>query len=214
MTRTIYIYRIQNVINGKNYVGQSYDPKIRFKQHIKDSKHLLHKAFKKYGINRFILQILGEATTKEEANRLETFYISAFNCVSPNGYNIRPIAETNRGAKLNLSEEDKKKREKGLMVGRYRKRTEAQLEALRKGAKASEGKRNTEEQRRKAAESLKGHEHTAAYYEILDIQINEKKIIFNLKKYCLENGFSYSAVTKCNHRNVLFQQRYRIRKLT
>lgn len=46
------IYKIENLINHKIYIGQSNNPSRRWEEHIrgKDTHHsLIHKAIKKYG---------------------------------------------------------------------------------------------------------------------------------------------------------------------
>ena len=55
------IYKIENKINHKIYIGQSVNPAKRFKQHCNTSKYnsLITKAIEKYGENNFSLEILG-----------------------------------------------------------------------------------------------------------------------------------------------------------
>jgi hypothetical protein len=60
------IYKIENLINGKCYVGQSVDIEKRFAQHKRDSKYVnLHKynyplynAIRKYGQEKFTFDVL------------------------------------------------------------------------------------------------------------------------------------------------------------
>lgn len=78
-----YIYKITNNINGKNYIGQtSTTIKNRWKQHIQDSKKYcnrpLYKAFLKYGINSFSIEIIEECSEKE-VNERERFWINYYN---------------------------------------------------------------------------------------------------------------------------------------
>lgn len=64
------IYKIENLINHKVYIGQSINIKIRWKNHLKVSKnpnsncyeYPLYKAFRKYGINNFSFEILEECS--------------------------------------------------------------------------------------------------------------------------------------------------------
>lgn len=82
------IYKIENLINHKIYIGQSIDPENRFKQHCsKKEKYisLINKAINKYGKENFSLEILGWF---EDYNEKEIYYIEYYGSLSPNGYNI------------------------------------------------------------------------------------------------------------------------------
>lgn len=89
------IYLITNLLNGKQYIGQTTRTiKQRFWQHCnnaKNNKHLcplLTRAIKKYGKENFTLQEIAVAYNQKQLNFLEGFYISWFNTLSPNGYNL------------------------------------------------------------------------------------------------------------------------------
>ena len=58
------IYKIENLINGKVYIGQSIEIERRFKKHLtaKDNT-VIHKAIRKYGKENFSLQILEKCDT-------------------------------------------------------------------------------------------------------------------------------------------------------
>lgn len=98
-----YIYKIYNDVNDKLYIGQTITTlSIRFNQHKGDAKrgnndhNLLHRAMIKYGIEHFhIEQIynyksINKRNLIELLNEKERYYISLFNSVRPNGYNISP----------------------------------------------------------------------------------------------------------------------------
>lgn len=55
------IYKIENLINHKVYIGQSIDIERRFRNHINNevSPHL-KRAFEKYGIENFSFEIIKE----------------------------------------------------------------------------------------------------------------------------------------------------------
>lgn len=87
-----YIYKIENIINGKIYIGKTLNsPEQRWKEHVRDStksqcsNRPLYKAFNKYGIDKFQL------TTIEECdytcvNEKEQYWIEYYGSFK-NGYN-------------------------------------------------------------------------------------------------------------------------------
>lgn len=85
---SIGIYKIQNLINKKIYIGQSVHIEIRWMQHCKPSSHsLISQSIKKYGKENFSFEII-KLCSKEQLNFWETFYIKQYNSLVPNGYNI------------------------------------------------------------------------------------------------------------------------------
>ena len=82
-----YIYIIKNKINNKVYIGQtSRTIYSRFQQHInnalrdEDDGMILYEAIRKYGKENFYV---------EELECVEIKLLSFYNCIRPNGYNIR-----------------------------------------------------------------------------------------------------------------------------
>ena len=90
------IYKITNTINGKCYIGQSLYLKKRIKRHLTYKSHkdnlALYKAFDKYGVDKFTIEILETIDTekcnniKSELDKLEVFYIKKYNSYI-SGYN-------------------------------------------------------------------------------------------------------------------------------
>ena len=86
---TIGIYKIENLINGKIYIGQSIHIEKRWQEHCRTSSNsLISKAIQIYGKENFSFQILEEVQDISILNTLEAKYIKKFNSLVPNGYNI------------------------------------------------------------------------------------------------------------------------------
>lgn len=87
------IYKIENLINHKCYVGQSIHIEKRWKEHCYPSKNsVIANAIKKYGKENFSFQILEECS-EDELDEKENYYIQYFNCIVPNGYNVIDYSE-------------------------------------------------------------------------------------------------------------------------
>lgn len=92
----MYIYKIENTINNKVYIGQTINkPDYRWREHQRISKNTdnpdfsyIHSAIRKYGANNFTFEVIDKANTKEELDVKEKQYISSLNTLAPNGYNI------------------------------------------------------------------------------------------------------------------------------
>ena len=77
----IGIYKITNKKNNHCYIGQSKNIEKRWSNHIYHDKskdeYPLYRAFKKYGINNFIFEIIEECAIKE-LNEKEQYYIKLY----------------------------------------------------------------------------------------------------------------------------------------
>ena len=87
------IYKIENLINHKCYVGQSVDINRRWNDHKRrynieeemNYDYPIYRAFRKYGIENFSFVVLEECL-QEELNEKEIYYIEKYNAFF-NGYN-------------------------------------------------------------------------------------------------------------------------------
>jgi group I intron endonuclease len=87
------VYKIENKINGKVYIGQSIDITRRWKEHCRPNKILnektkLSRAFKKYGVENFTFEVL-ETCPIESLYELELKYMTHYQSFKKKiGYNI------------------------------------------------------------------------------------------------------------------------------
>lgn len=86
------IYKITNDINNKIYIGQTtktLQERVRsYKSTYKRGARPIECAMIKYGVEHFKWEIIDTAKTKEELDSKEKYWISYYNCVTPNGYNV------------------------------------------------------------------------------------------------------------------------------
>lgn len=90
------VYKIENLINHKCYIGSSITDKKRWYQHKtdafnpNDAKYMypLYAAFRKYGLKNFSWDILkSDFSTIQEMQQYEASMIQEYNTLLPNGYN-------------------------------------------------------------------------------------------------------------------------------
>jgi len=148
------IYKATNTINGKVYIGQTIQKfRTRQLQHRNDkrNKSLITKAINKYGFNNFNWNVIDTATSLEELNEKEMYWIEKYNSIK-NGYN-----QTTGGKNFKMSDETKLK-----MSGPKKDTTNYKgytnpnnLPAWNKGKTGVYKK--SDEAKKKLSESLKGH---------------------------------------------------------
>ncbi len=82
------IYLITNLENKKQYVGiTKFSITERFYQHSKRG-FLLTEAIKKYGEDKFFIELIEEVDSAGRAYELEQYYIKEYNTKVPYGYNL------------------------------------------------------------------------------------------------------------------------------
>lgn len=97
----IGIYKITNIINNKCYIGQSVCIEKRWENHKcknGNKDYPLYRAFRKYGIDNFVFEVLEECS-KDDLSERELFYIKQYDSVN-NGYNqtyntVNPLLDDN-----------------------------------------------------------------------------------------------------------------------
>ena len=88
----MWVYKITNIQNNKVYIGQTIRPvEQRFNRHINDAinnKLDTHfaRAIRKYGKEKFTIEIIDKAENQEQLNLKEQYWIRQYNSIE-NGYN-------------------------------------------------------------------------------------------------------------------------------
>ena len=88
------IYKITNTENGKVYIGQTVqkNPKMRWYQHCADARNgkdsHLCSSMRKYGIDKFLWEVIDTVTTLDQLNEKEAYWLDYFKQFTE-CYNIR-----------------------------------------------------------------------------------------------------------------------------
>ena len=116
------IYKITNTHNGKVYIGQTVqkNPKMRWYQHCADARagkesHLCY-SMRKYGVDKFLWEIIDTALTLDELNAKETYWLDQYRQITE-CYNIREAG----GNKLHSKESILKMQESQKLAHARRK---------------------------------------------------------------------------------------------
>jgi hypothetical protein len=148
----MYIYRIINLINWKQYVGQTYKPvKSRLGEHYRFKKTLISKALRKYGKENFIIEQIDTAQTQRELDLKEILWIEYLgtHISLGNGYNV-DWGGNNKG---------KHCQETKLKISNSQKGRKHSEETKRKMSESSKGQVISQEQRDKLSKMFKGSGH-------------------------------------------------------
>ncbi|MCR6462283.1 NUMOD1 domain-containing DNA-binding protein [Bacillus paranthracis] len=100
------IYKIENHINNKVYIGQTIHTISRryngtSMETIYKNMHNVHlkKSMKKYGLDNFSIEVLVESDSIDKLNEYEEYYINVYNSMEPDyGYNKRAGGENNKAS--------------------------------------------------------------------------------------------------------------------
>lgn len=98
------IYKITNTENNKLYIGSAVDIRKRWREHknrLKRNNHeniYLQNSVKKYGLEKFIFEVVELVNNKEELIKREQYWLDYFKSYDNSiGYNIKPTAGSNLG---------------------------------------------------------------------------------------------------------------------
>lgn len=153
------IYKIQNILNGKVYIGSSVHIMSRWSRHRTDliknkcCSIRLQNSYNKYGLENFKYSIIEECSIDELIIR-EQFYIDIFDSYE-NGYNSAPKAGNTLGYSPTQETRDKiSKAMKGEKNPFYGKKHSE--ESLKKMSESHSGVKLSEEQKKKIGDTQRG----------------------------------------------------------
>ena len=213
------IYVRPNLINGKKYVGQATNLKVRQSDWKcltkKYAGAAINNAREKYGIEAFGFEILKECDDKE-LDYWEKYYIKELNTKAPYGYNLTDGGETIRGythteeTRKKLSECHKGKHrseETKIKISKGNKGKKLSDETIKKLSEANKGEKNpnygkhwSEEHKKKISEALKGIFNTKCSKPVLQIDKNTNEIIKEFPSIMEINrqlGYSQGHISDC-----------------
>lgn len=165
------VYLRTNLINGKQYVGQTVD----FSRRQYQWKNLstpyagdyINKAREKYGLDSWNVDVLKECNTIDELNYWEEYFINKLNTKIPSGYNLNDGGKGQTGfhhsieSRMRISASKKGKR-KGIPRADDVKK---KISASKKGKRTSLGMTNhkhSSESKLKMSAAKKGKKSGAA----------------------------------------------------
>jgi group I intron endonuclease len=194
------IYKITCNINGKIYIGQTIGSlEKRWKRHTwvctkRKNTMAITNAIVKYGEENFTIERIDVASTIDELNDKEIYYISHYNSLSPVGYNLSP-----GGGNFRISEESRKK------ISKANKGRKASPETIQKMRDSHIGYVVKDETKIKlsAINKLKTIDkkvREAASLKNSKCYIIEKDNILysirNMKRFAIDNGHDKSGLCK------------------
>lgn len=156
-----YIYKITNLINGKNYIGQRICPENKIPE--TDTKYMgsgikIKNAEKKYGLDNFEKTILiKDIQDKNKINSLEIYYIRLFRRMGKAEYNISEGGYFGNCYKYKTEEEMKVIRTKMSKSATGRHLSQSTKDKL---SKLEKGKKYSKEHNEKISKARKGMKFT------------------------------------------------------
>ena len=126
------VYKIENLINGKVYVGKSKNIGVRWSEHRSELNKGIHinshlqSAWNKYGGDNFRFDVLYEAIDEEDALEQEEFYIAKYESDKSHlGYNLTKGGQSGYFTDESIANASKSK------LGKYNDLSESDIKRIK-----------------------------------------------------------------------------------
>ena len=163
ISKPVAIYLIENTINSKIYIGQSVNPKTRFRQHKNHKgRSKLSNAMRSYGADKFTLNVLYWYDNKEQADIIEKRLIAELN-TRVIGYNIAVGGEGTGSGKDSPRYGVESSSETKAKLSEFRKTAQAAIEHQQRMSAANVGRKHSPETLARMSETRKGRKQSAEH---------------------------------------------------
>lgn len=217
------IYLIINLINGKKYVGQTINLKNRIRGHRGGyGNSLIAKAIRKHGWENFAVVILEqEIDTHEKLNELEILHIHREkSMVEHGGYNLCTGGSGTSGFKPSCETKEKQRASKigkklspehRLKIGEGNRLWERGIECRQKISQSLRSSLKNKCKRKPLSGDHKSILSSIKSKEwIVTTPLGETIEVTNLRKFCMENHLSSSAMCRVSKNMQSNHKGYRV----
>jgi group I intron endonuclease len=172
MSKSHLVYKFTSP-SGKSYIGQTRNLRTRIAAHKSKSGCIAFRdAISKYGFESFTQEILKDSLTLDEANYWEKFYISEYNSLVPNGYNLAA------GGENSLHHEETKKKLSDKRKGsRMPESFKKALSEKMKGNTYKKGVPLSDDQKRFLSEMMKGNSYSKGVIKTPEVRAKLSKAL-------------------------------------
>jgi len=202
------IYKATNKINGKSYIGQTLYPlNIRISQHKheairKADNNYFHKAIRKYGVENFEWETLGEYPVKE-LNNIEIKTIEKYNTCGE-GYNLTTGGDGVKGVCG----------EKHRLYGK--RRSDKVKDKIKKTFEENgtvKGKNNPMYGRKHSEKAKERMINAKKSYWLIVYPNGDKRVVTRLMKFCDDGGLCWTHMYSVASSNISHHKGYKCKKI-
>ena len=192
-TYSVYMHRLKS--DGRVYIGQSKNPRVRWYGQGTTYKRNTRfwSAIQEHGWDSFEHIVIESGLTKEEANILEEYHIAVNNATDPlHGFNC-----VSRGHTSGIITEEARQNYREAQLGRHHSE-----ETKRKIGKAHKGRKFSKEALENMSRSHKGHVTSPEHRQALI----EASVPYMRPVRCVETGVVYRGIREAERQTGICHQ--------